>query len=421
MFIFCLMSRKDRTKRRTVYIFLSLLYLFSCVRDTYHTTKHMSTSYFAITGGCGYIGLRLARYLLEINNSNIVFLLDIRPPSTNKQQDDSSRLIYRCCDLRSYDSVYEALASATCVFHLASYGMSGREMLNTKMIYEVNVIGTENIINACLKHGINKLIYCSTYNAVYTGNKELLGVTEDQCLYPKQNTYCDNYSRTKSLAEQSILKASSSQLSTVAIRPAAIYGDGEERHLPRILNLVRQGFDFFAIGHEGVLCDWVYADNLVYALVLAEKSLPEYSGEVYFISDDHPVNNFQFLSQLTNGLGYENCFAFYIPTYFMFYLGYIIEIIHYLFAKYVYNFSPFLTRAEVLKVGVAHYADITKAKKLLGYQVKVSPREAMQRCIKWYDQHGYRKKTEKNNHKYLWLLIASLIMLLIIYFYQFAR
>jgi nucleoside-diphosphate-sugar epimerase len=374
----------------------------------------MAAPCFAITGGCGYIGLRLARYLHEINELNIVLLLDIHPPLLEKQ-DDSNRLIYRYCDLRSYKSVDEALSNVTCVFHLASYGMSGREMLNSSMIYQVNVNGTENIIKACIKHRIEKLIYCSTYNAVYTGMKELIGVTEDQCSYPTQDNYCDNYSRTKSLAEQAILKASSSTLHTVAIRPAAIYGDGELRHLPRILNLVHQGLAFFAIGHENILCDWVYADNLVYALVLAEKSLPNYSGEVYFISDDQPVNNFHFLSQLTKGLGYDYCFAFYIPTSIMFYLGYTIEIVHHLFARRIYNFAPFLTRAEVLKVGVTHYANIEKAKKFLGYQVKVSPDEAMRRCIKWFDEHGYRKETNPNHHRIL--LFTCLIILLIFYFY----
>ena len=353
-------------------------------------SKHMATPCFAITGGCGYIGLRLAQYLLQIDQSNTVVLLDIRPPSL-EEIDDSRCLIYRSCDLRSYSSVQSGLANATCVFHLASYGMSGREMLNHSMIYDVNVKGTEHVINACLEHGITKLIYCSTYNAVYTGMKELIGVTEDQCFYPEQDAYCDHYSRTKSIAEQLVLKASSSKLQTVAIRPAAIYGDGEMRHLPRILNLVRQGLAFFAIGHENIFCDWLYADNLVHALVLAEQSLPKYSGEVYFISDDRPVNNFQFLSQLTRGLGYEHCFRFYIPTWIMFYLAYLIEIIHHLVAKRIYNFAPFLTRAEVLKVGVTHYANITKAKQLLGYQVHVRPDEAMRRCINWYDEHGYRK------------------------------
>ncbi|UJR15383.1 hypothetical protein I4U23_002331 [Adineta vaga] len=381
----------------------------------------MTTPYFAITGGCGYIGLRLAHYLLDIDQSNIVILLDIHPPINDEIEFNLNlhRLVYRYCDLRSPKSVMEALSDATCVFHLASYGMSGREMLNTTMIYNVNVTGTENVIEACLKYGIRKLIYCSTYNAVYTGKKELIGVTEDQCSYPSSDDYYDNYSRTKSLAEQMILKHSTSKLHTVAIRPAAIYGDGELRHIPRILDLVRQGLAFFAVGHENILCDWVYTDNLVYALVLAEKSLPKHSGEAYFISDDCPVNNFHFLAQLTKGLGYENCFTFYIPTVIMFYLGYIIELIHNLVAKHIYNFAPFLTRAEVLKVGVTHYANITKAKKLLNYQVKVNPDEAMQRCINWFDKHGYRNRKSQNYSRTL--LIVSLVIWIVFVFYQLFR
>ncbi|CAF1660497.1 unnamed protein product, partial [Adineta ricciae] len=135
----------------------------------------MATSHFAVTGGCGYIGLRLARYLLETSQTNFVYLLDIRPPTDDEVSlnSNASRLIFRHCDLRSEQSVVEALVDTTCVFHLASYGMSGREMLNTSMIYDVNVTGTENVIKACVKHGIRKLVYCSTYNAVYTGKKEL--------------------------------------------------------------------------------------------------------------------------------------------------------------------------------------------------------------------------------------------------------
>ena len=290
----------------------------------------------AITGGCGYIGLRLARFLLDKDPSNTVLLLDVRPPDVEL---DATRLTYRHCDIRNAHSVNDALASATCVYHLASYGMSGREVLNGPMIYEVNVVGTENILQACRQHGIAKVIFCSTYNTIYTGQRELIDVTEDQCSYPDLTAYCDEYSRTKALAEQAVLKANSSELGTVIIRPAAIYGDGEGRHLPRILTMARQGLAFFSVGDATVRCDWVYADNLVSALVLAEESLPKHAGEVYFISDDHPVNNFQFLSQLTQGLGYESCFTLSTSTTVMFYLALAIEMIHGLLARYIYDFA----------------------------------------------------------------------------------
>ena len=82
----------------------------------------------------------------------------IRPYAIEKQQYASNLniLIYRHCNLRSSKSVDDAPSTATCVFHLGSYGMSGKEMLNSSMIYEVTVIGTDNIMNGCIRHNIKK-------------------------------------------------------------------------------------------------------------------------------------------------------------------------------------------------------------------------------------------------------------------------
>lgn len=84
-------------------------------------------------------------------------------------------------------------------------------------------------------------------------------------------------------------------LYTCTIRPAAIYGPGEERHLPRIVSMVKLGLVPFKIGNANVKTDWVYVDNLVLALLLASMGLlddipgkegrPVAAGQPYFISD----------------------------------------------------------------------------------------------------------------------------------------
>lgn len=83
-------------------------------------------------------------------------------------------------------------------------------------------------------------------------------------------------------------------LYTCVIRPAAIYGPGEERHLPRIVSLAKLGLVPFKIGDANVKSDWVYVDNLVLALLLASMGLlddipgqegPVAAGQPYFISD----------------------------------------------------------------------------------------------------------------------------------------
>lgn len=84
-------------------------------------------------------------------------------------------------------------------------------------------------------------------------------------------------------------------LYTCSVRPAAIYGPGEERHLPRIVNLAKLGLLPFKIGESSVKTDWVYVDNLVLALIMASMGLldefsrkgsqPVAAGQSYFISD----------------------------------------------------------------------------------------------------------------------------------------
>lgn len=99
---------------------------------------------------------------------------------------------------------------------------------------------------------------------------------------------------------------------TCAIRPAAIYGPGEERHLPRIVFLAKLGLLPFVIGESSVKSDWIYVDNLVLALILASMGLlddipgksgrPIAAGQAYFVSDGNgplafeTVILFQYLS-----------------------------------------------------------------------------------------------------------------------------
>lgn len=90
-------------------------------------------------------------------------------------------------------------------------------------------------------------------------------------------------------------KKNGARLYTCAIRPAAIYGPGEERHFPRIISLAKMGLLLFKIGDGRVKTDWVYVDNLVLALILASMGLlddipgkegrPIAAGQPYFISD----------------------------------------------------------------------------------------------------------------------------------------
>lgn len=104
----------------------------------------------------------------------------------------------------SGEDVEEALEGVDCVIHLASYGGSGKEMVRTHRIEEVNVEGTRNVLETCVKKGITRLVYLSTHGVVF-GGKEI--ESGDETLpYVASDQYVSSYDRTKSIAEQLVLE-----------------------------------------------------------------------------------------------------------------------------------------------------------------------------------------------------------------------
>ena len=107
-------------------------------------------------------------------------------------------------DLTRKSDVEKALRGVDCVFHLASYGMSGKEMLQFGRVDEVNINGTCHVLEACIKLGVKRLVYVSTYNVVF-GGKEIVNGNESLPYFPTDD-HVDSYGRSKSIAEQLVLK-----------------------------------------------------------------------------------------------------------------------------------------------------------------------------------------------------------------------
>lgn len=149
------------------------------------------------------------------------------------------RVRHFCGDITSSPELRKACRSADAVFHAASYGMSGEEMLDRTQTRAVNISGTQHVLDCCQAENVRCLIYTSTYNTVFGGQRVDNG-DEAMDYYPVEN-HADEYSRTKALAEQLVLAADKGAaptgLRTVALRSAAIYGEQERRHFPRIIQV----------------------------------------------------------------------------------------------------------------------------------------------------------------------------------------
>ncbi|XP_045295813.1 short-chain dehydrogenase/reductase family 42E member 1 [Leopardus geoffroyi] len=343
-----------------------------------------------ITGGGGYFGFRLG---CALNQKGFhVILFDIKSPA--HPLPEGVKFIHG--DIRHLCDVEKAFQDAdiACVFHIASYGMSGREQLNRSLIEEVNVGGTDHILQVCRRRGVPRLVYTSTFNVIFGG--QVIRNGDESLPYLPLHLHPDHYSRTKSIAEKKVLEAngatlvrSDGVLRTCALRPAGIYGPGEQRHLPRIVSYIERGLFKFVYGDPGSLVEFVHVDNLVQAHILASEALTAAKGHVasgqpYFISDGRPVNNFEFLRPLVEGLGYRFP-SIRLPLTLIYCFAFLTEMAHFLFGR-VYNFQPFLTRTEVYKTGVTHYFSLEKAKKELGYEAQPFD---LQEVVDWFKAHGH--------------------------------
>ncbi|XP_010474364.1 PREDICTED: short-chain dehydrogenase/reductase family 42E member 1-like [Camelina sativa] len=248
-------------------------------------------------------------------------------------------------------------------------------MIRTHRIEEVNVEGTRNVLETCVKKGITRLVYLST-NGVVFGGKEIENGDETLPYLPS-NYYVSSYDRTKSIAEQLVLENNGrivenghgSLLSTCAIRCPIVYGPAEEKYLDRIISYARLGLFLFKIGDTSSKTDWIYVDNIVYALMLATTDLlnehPRAAGKAYFVSDDNPINFFEVLRPLLKNLDYD------LPN-----------------SSLSISFVVLLGKIEV---GVTHYYSIGKAKEELGYEPTTQPEEAMTKTISYFKDKKRRE------------------------------
>lgn len=365
-----------------------------------------------VTGGGGYFGYKLGCALASSGAS--VVLYDIHKPIW----EIPNGVVCIQADVRDYDAVFAACEGADCVFHVASYGMSGREQLHREEIETVNINGTRFIIDACKQRNITRLIYTSTVNVVFGGLPIEDGDEETVPYFPIEK-HVDHYSRTKSIAEQMVLAANGTPLAgggvlyTSVLRPPGIYGPEEQRHLPRLAKNIERGILSFKFGDPSAKMNWVHVENLVQAQILAAEALtPEKnyiaSGQVYFIHDGEKFNLFEWLAPLFERLGCSKPWIP-IPTSLVYASATVMEHLH-LILKPLVELSPLLTRNEVQNISTTHTFRIDKARRQLGYSPeKFTFADSVEHYIKTRaesrSEHGFPRVM------LLFLAILSLIFL----------
>lgn len=352
--------------------------------------KSIKGNHFLVTGGAGCFGMHLGRALHLLGGR--VTLLD----KAELLEDCDPAIKFIQGDIRNQDMLMKACAGVDCVFHIASYGMSGIAMRRDKLVEEVNVGGTSKLLKACLENNVKRMVYTSTHNVIFNGNPIENG--DESIPYVPLNEHKDSYSRTKCMAEQLILSSSGkktkdgSTFRSSSCRAVAIYGRGEQRQFPQVMLALESGVFLATFGSKDILSSRVHIDNLTNAHILAADALCEHknhisAGEAYIITDPKPHNQFVWMSEFVEGLGYSMP-KITIPVFVVLTIAFLCEYIHKLLQPLT-EVTLFLSRTELYQVCVTHHYKPDKARKQLGF---VAVERNLQDIIEYYRVRGHQRK-----------------------------
>jgi 2-alkyl-3-oxoalkanoate reductase len=245
-----------------------------------------------VTGATGFLGRHLVQRLLQEGEEVWVLARTSQPAAF--RQGVGVRVVEG--DVRRWASLRQAVHGADVVFHCAGKTEPTGRWVD---FLEVNVLGTERVIQAALEHGVRRIVHVSSIG-VYGPRPMGVVITEDDGYDPTPRAR-GFYTQSKIEADRIARWYAVARAAPVTvIRPGTIYGPGGKGGLVRAG--VRLGPLNVVFGDGRNLLPLVYVANVVEALVLAARSETP-PGRAYNIVDDDEVSQRLYVERMGPALG----------------------------------------------------------------------------------------------------------------------
>lgn len=328
-----------------------------------------------VTGGGGFLGRYIAEMLNERGDQVTVFARGHYPDLAQMGID----LIQG--DVADAEAVKVACTGMDAVFHVAAFAWYWGPW---EKFYRTNVIGTQNIIDACRSQKVPKLIYTSTPSVVFA-NHSHEGANES---LPYPQKYEANYPKSKAMAEQLVIAANDDTLSTCCLRPHLIFGPRDNNLIVPLAEKAISG-QLIQVGDGKNRVDFCFVEDAARAHLQAADALKPGSavaGSVYFITQDEPVFLWKWLNTVFSVIGAPTVKKR-LPLKLVRTVAAILETIHRLMP---FLGDPRITRFLASEMAASHHYDISKAKRDFGYQPQHTMAQALEKTIPFLRDHFKR-------------------------------
>jgi len=298
-----------------------------------------------VTGGAGFIGSNVVRALLD-RGDDVRVLDNFSTGNRANLAEIAGDLQLVEGELRSYERVHNAVRGVEVVFHLGALGSVPRSVQDPLTSSAVNVEGTLNVLLAARDESVRRVVFASS-SSIY-GNQDELPLRETMAPDPispygvaklAAERYCVSFSRVYPSFE------------TVVLRYFNVFGPRQDPRsqyaavVPLFLTAIAAGEPVTIFDDGEQSRDFTYVDNVVAANLLAADAKGA-SGQIFNISAGAPSS----VNELAEAIGHL--------------LGKDVE------RRYLPPRPGDLRNS---------WADVSKARDVLGYETSVSLEDGLQR------------------------------------------
>lgn len=318
-----------------------------------------------VTGGAGFIGSHLVSGLLErgyvvtvLDNFNSAYNPEIKRKNIQANL-ENPRCILIEGDILSAKNLADAFAHEPfqAVIHLAAMTRVRESLAKPSLYLDVNLLGTQNIINEMIKHKCERLIFASS--SVVYGKRSLEAFLETDPV----NTPLSPYAASKACAELLGYTAHHTfGLDVFCLRFFNVFGPRQnpEVALQKFMRAIDKNMPIELYGNGDTCRDYVYVTDVIKGIIAAIES-PMRGYEIINLARSEPFTLMQMVNELELALNKK--------------------------AKYTFREAP----PEELP---NTFGNINKARSLLNYSPAVSFQEGIRLVAEWYKEPSNIKHVE---------------------------